>query len=75
MAELDKQKEKVSFWRMLFFFLLTSIFGLVAYLFNSYESLSELKIVLANVTLFGLVVALIIVLIKMNKEIDKLKDL
>ena len=75
MAELDRQKEKVTFWRNLFFFILASVFGLVAFLFNSYEKLVFVKIVLIDITLLGLVILLILVIIKMNKEIDKLKDL
>ena len=40
MADIDFQKEKVNFWRMLFFFWLTSIVGLIAYIFNNYDKLT-----------------------------------
>ena len=75
MAELDKQKEKVSFWRTLFFVWLTAIFGIIAYLFEKLPNLNEIKIDFAIIGLLFLVAFLIATSIKMTKEINKLKDL
>ena len=75
MAELDRQKEKVSFWRILFFIWLTAIFGVIAYLYEKLPNLTEGKIAFAIIGLIALIVFLIITAIKMTKEIDKLKDL
>jgi uncharacterized membrane protein AbrB (regulator of aidB expression) len=46
-AELDKQKEKIAFFRSLFFFLLASIFALVAFVFTKYRELSFVQLLLA----------------------------
>jgi uncharacterized membrane protein HdeD (DUF308 family) len=75
LAEIDKQKEKVVFWRMLFFFWLTITVGLVAFIFNNFDKLSDVKLLLSNITLLLVIVFLIITSIKMKKETDKLRDL
>ena len=56
MADIDYQKEKVSFWRMFFFFWLTTIIGLIAFLFNNFDKLSEIKLILINITLMILII-------------------
>jgi heme exporter protein D len=75
LAEIDRQKEKVVFWRMLFFFWLTVTVGLVAFIFNNFDKLSDVKLLLSNITLLLVIVFLIITSIKMKKETDKLRDL
>ena len=75
MAELDKQKEKVAFWRNLFFIWLTTILGLIAYMFTNYEKFNFIKIILVNLALSIVVILLIATARVMIKEIDKLKDL
>ena len=75
MAELDRQKEKVSFWRTLFFIWLTTILGLISYLFTHYKKLDFVEIILVNVAIFIVVILLIFTSKVMIKEIDKLKDL
>ena len=75
MADIDYQKEKVSFWRMFFFFWLTTIIGLIAFLFNNFDKLSEIKLILINITLMILIIFLLLTSIKLKKETEKLKDL
>ena len=75
MAEIDKQKEKIAFVKNLFFFLLASLFGLIAYTFNSYKNLSEIELILTNVAGFILLVSIILTGIKRKKEIDKIGDM
>ena len=77
MAELDRQKEKVSFWRMLFFFWLGSIFGLIAYMFNHFDRLTEQNTKLAILTLSTvlLVILLLVTAVKLKKETDRLGEL
>ena len=75
MADIDYQKEKVSFWRMFFFFWLTTIIGLIAFLFNNFDKLSEIKLILINITLVILIIFLLLTSIKLKKETEKLKDL
>ena len=75
MAEIDKQKEKVAFWRNLFFFILASVFGLVGYLFTHYKTLEAIEIAVVDIAIFGLVISLVFIAKKMIKETEKLKDL
>ena len=75
MAEIDKQKEKISFWRMLFFFWLGSMFGLLAYMFNHFERLSKAKMAVVLFSVVLLVILLIITAVKLQKETEKLGEL
>ncbi len=75
MAEIDKQKEKITFWRMMFFFLLTSIFAEVAYIFTKYQKLNEIQLILANIAGGVLLIAIIGVGIKLKKEIEKIEEM
>ena len=75
MAEIDKQKEKITFWRTLFFFLLASIFGLVAYIFTKYEKLNEIQLILSNIAGMILLIAIINVGVKLKKEIEKIEEM
>ena len=75
MAEIDEQKEKVTFWRNLFFVLLATIFGLVAYTFENFDKLSNIKLIIIDITGFFMFIGNIFILIKLKKEIEKLKDL
>jgi hypothetical protein len=43
MAELDKQKEKVANYRLGWGLALTSLIGLIAFIFNNYDKLETLK--------------------------------
>ena len=75
MGTLDKQKEKISFLRTMFFFLLASIFGLVAFVFTKYQQLNELQLILVNVAGFILLIAILGIGKKLKKEIDKIEEL
>ena len=75
MAEIDKQKEKITFWRSLFFFLLASIFGLVAFIFTKYTQLDEMQLFLVNLAGLSLFVAIIGAGIKLKKEIDEIEEM
>jgi len=75
LAQIDEQKEKVAFWRMLFFFWLTIIVGLIAFIFNNFEKLNHLKLFLSNISLMLVIIFLIFTSMKMKKETDKLKEL
>jgi heme exporter protein D len=74
LAQVDEQK-KVAFWRTLFFFWLTVIVGLIAFIFNNFEKLNNVKLFLSNISLVLVIIFLIITSIKMKKEIEKLRDL
>ncbi len=45
MSKLDKQKEWVGVWKIALFFLLGAEFGLIGFIFNNFDKLSELKLV------------------------------
>ena len=75
MAEIDKQKEKITFWRSLFFFLLASIFGLVAFIFTKYSYLNDLQLILSNIAGLLLLIGIISVALKLKKEIEKIGDM
>ncbi len=75
MGSIDKQKEKIAFWRTMFFFLLASIFGVVAFLFTKYEKLNEVQLILANIGGVVLVVALIATSVKLKTEIDNIEEM
>jgi len=75
LAEIDKQKEWVNFWKTLFFVLLGAIFGIIGYTFNKFSELSELQLIFLLFASISLSITNILVLKKLKKEIEKLKDL
>jgi len=75
MSRLDKQKEKITFLRTMFFFLLASLFGIVAYTFTQYTKLNEIKLILINIAGFILLISIIGIGIKIKKEIDKIEEM
>ena len=75
MSKLDKQKEKITFWRTMFFFLLASMFGLVAFIFTKYTQLDEMQLFLVNLAGLSLFVAIIGAGIKLKKEIDEIEEM
>ena len=75
MSKLDKQKEKITFWRTMFFFLLASIFGLVAFIFTKYTQLDEMQLFLVNLAGLSLFIAIIGAGIKLKKEIDEIEEM
>ncbi len=75
MAEIDKQKEKITFFRNLFFFLLASLFGLIAFIFNKYKNLTDWELLIVNIGGFILLVSIILTGIKLKKEINKIGEI
>ena len=75
MSKLDKQKEKITFWRTMFFFLLASMFGLVAFIFTKYTQLDEMQLFLVNLAGLSLFIAIIGAGIKLKKEIDEIEEM
>ena len=75
MSKLDKQKEKITFWRTMFFFLLASIFGLVAFIFTRYTQLDEMQLFLVNLAGLSLFIAIIGAGIELKKEIDEIEEM
>jgi len=75
MAEIDKQKEKIAFLRSIFILLLGSLFALIGFIVTKYPVLNQIQLILADIGGFILLTVIIFLLIKILKEIDKLKDL
>ena len=75
MAEIDKQKEKIAFLRSIFILLLGSLFALIGFIVTKYPLLNQIQLILADIGGFILLTVIIFLLIKILKEIDKLKDL
>ena len=75
MAEIDKQKEWVNFWKTAFFSVMGLMTGVFAYIFQMYEKLSNLKLIMLNILIFVLFIAAILILIKLKKEIEKLGEM
>ncbi len=75
MAEIDKQKEKIAFLRSVFILLLGSLFALIGFIVTKYPLLNEIQLILSDIAGIILLGIIIFLLIKILKEIDKLKDL
>jgi len=75
MGKLDKQKEWVGVWKIALFFLLGSEFTLIGFIFNNYNNLNELQLILSSMALLILLLAIIITAWYLKREIDKLEDI
>ena len=75
MAKIDEQKEKVNTLRLYSIFFLTSIFSLIAYIFNVFKFKSFVENIFLFLVLSVLIVVYAFVTISLIKETKKLKDL
>ncbi len=75
MSQIDKQKEKIAFLRTMFFFLLASIFGLVAFAFTKYKQLDTTQFILVNIAGIILLLAILGIGYKLKREIDKIEEM
>jgi flagellar biosynthesis protein FliQ len=75
MALIDKQKEVVNSWRVIFVVLLSITIGLVGFVFLNLTKLNELQLIFVNIGAVILIAALIFTAKQMITAIDKLKDL
>ena len=75
MGQLDKQKEWVGFWKIAFFFFLGSEFTLIGFIFNNFDKLTEVKLVLITMGLLILSFGVIISAVYLKKEINKLEGI
>jgi len=75
MGQIDKQKEKIAFWRALFFFFLASLFGLVATTFSKYRQFDTLQFTLVDIAGITLLCGILLTGIKLKKEIDKIEEM
>jgi len=75
LAQIDFQKEKVNTWRVVLVILIGTLFTIIGYVFNSYDKLNEVRLILSNITGFIVLLLIIFTSLKLNREIEKLKDL
>ena len=77
MAKIDEQKEKIGFLKMFFFFILGSLFTLIAYIFNNFDTLYKhnIKFIFVNISIVLLSFLLIYLSFKLKKEMKILREL
>ena len=75
MAKIDEQKEIISTWRIALFFILGAIFTLIGYVFNNYNKLNEIQLILSNIAGLSLLIIFILVAIKLKEEIKKIGEI
>ena len=73
--QIDRQKEVVANYRMFVAISITILSGLIAYIFNSYEKLSDLQKTITLIGFVGLLIDVLYLTFKLKRETDKLKDL
>jgi len=75
MARIDKQKEKVVNYRMIWLLSITSLLGLISFIFNRYDELNFLKQIFIIFTGGFLVIVVLYLTLKLKNETDKLEEL
>ena len=75
MAKIDKQKEWVGLWKIALFFFLGSEFGVISFIFNNFDKLSEIKLIFLTIALLSLTFTVIFSAIYLKKQIDKLEEI
>jgi len=75
MAEIDRQKEKVSNYRLVWGISLTALFGMIAFIFNAFDKLIFMKKIFITIGFFTLIIFVLYLTWKLKIETDKLKDL
>jgi sulfite exporter TauE/SafE len=75
LAKIDEQKEIVATWRFALFFVLGAIFTLIGYVFNSYNKLNEIQLILSNIAGLFLLMSFVFIVFKLKTEIKKLGDM
>lgn len=72
---IDRQKEIVATYRVVFTILFTSLLGLIGFVVINFNKLNEIQLILSFIGFSLIVLSLSFVTIMMVKAIDKLKDL
>ena len=75
MAEIDKQKEKLSIIRSILILFIMTLFALIAYLFNNFEILNFYKFLIVDVAILFFGLGILFLFFKLKKELDRLKEL
>ena len=75
MAQIDKQKEWVAFWKTSFFGIIGLIFAIIGYSFKNYKVFNNLELSLLTLVIFILVITSILIFYKLKKEIEKLGEI
>ena len=75
MAEIDKQKEKISNYRLAWGVSLTALLGMIAFIFNSFDHLIYIKQTLIAIGFAILIILVLYLTWKLKIETDKLEDM
>jgi len=73
--QLDKQKEVVATYRVVFTIFLTSLMGIISVVVMNFQKMNEIQLILSFIGFLLVTISLSIVTFMMIKAIDKLKDL
>ncbi|NPA12149.1 MAG: hypothetical protein GXO62_07890 [Epsilonproteobacteria bacterium] len=75
MADIDRQKEWIGVLKTSFFFLLATLFVLIAYLFENFDKLATVRLVFINITITIITISTLLSAKKLKQELEKLKDM
>ena len=75
MAQIDKQKEIIGIYKAGFFFVLGTLFAILAYIFQNFDKLTNNKLVLLNIVILFGVFAIIFIVKKLKENLDKLEEM
>jgi len=75
MSKLDELKEEVSWYKALFFALFAADASVVAWMFNGYETATQVQLILATIAVIVVSILLVLVNVKAFNKIKKIKDL
>jgi len=74
-AKQDKIKEQIGWLKVVFGLLFATDFSIIGYLFNSFEKLSLIKLILILITLFIVTISLYFINKIAMKKINELEEL
>ena len=75
MAEIDEIKEELNYLKVQLGIIVITAIGLISWLINNYETLSNLKIIADMVAIIGLTISIILIDRNIKNKIKSLKDL
>ena len=74
-AEIDKQKEIIGYLKTAFFFFLGTLFGIIAFIFNNFEKLSNIKLIILSFAIILNLIIIVFIAVKSKEVLEKIKDL
>ena len=75
MAEIDRQKEEISYLKLILSILIAIGISIIGWIFNHIENVKDYRMIIAFFVLIVIGVLVIVLNRKIINKIDKLKDL